>query len=103
MFDKEITIEEAAEAYTEFSDYDFTKPHIRFDEHRNGRVPKKKKEEQEKEEWICKISFPLKIIYRSEDKVTLSLSRCIVSVDSTSPSPVSTIHHASDEAGLIAQ
>lgn len=42
MFDKEITIEEAAEVYTEFSDRDFIKAHIRFDGHGNGHVPKKR-------------------------------------------------------------
>jgi hypothetical protein len=42
VFDKEITIEEAAEVYTEFSDRDFIKAHIRFDGHGNGHVPKKR-------------------------------------------------------------
>jgi threonine dehydrogenase-like Zn-dependent dehydrogenase len=41
-FDKEITIEEASKVYMEFSDHNFIKAHIRFDEHINH-VPKKRK------------------------------------------------------------
>jgi threonine dehydrogenase-like Zn-dependent dehydrogenase len=42
VFDKEITIEEAAEVYTEFSDHDFIKALIRFDGYGNGYVLKKR-------------------------------------------------------------
>jgi threonine dehydrogenase-like Zn-dependent dehydrogenase len=47
VFDKELRIEDAPEAYQEFSDHDFIKSVIRFDDGENGsRVEEEESEEK---------------------------------------------------------
>lgn len=47
VFDKEIHIEDAAKAYTEFSNHDFIKTVIRFDGAENGSVAEDEEEKVE--------------------------------------------------------